>query len=59
MQGGVRKRGNNWYYYFDVDSDDGKRKKNERKVVTSESDAQSALREAMKVSDDVVVSSVE
>lgn len=27
MKGGVRKRGNTWYYYFDMGIVDGKRKK--------------------------------
>lgn len=27
MKGGVRKRGNTWYYYFDLGIVDGKRKK--------------------------------
>lgn len=31
MTGGVRKRGDNWYYYFDLGKVDGKRKKIERK----------------------------
>lgn len=30
MKGGVRKRGNTWYYYFDMGIVDGKRKKIER-----------------------------
>lgn len=30
MKGGVRKRGNRWYYYFDLGKVDGKRKKIER-----------------------------
>lgn len=30
MKGGVRKRGNTWYYYFDMGIVDGKRKKVER-----------------------------
>ncbi|HHL0970929.1 TPA: tyrosine-type recombinase/integrase [Bacillus cereus] len=32
MKGGVRKRGTNWYYYFDLGLIDGKRKKIERKA---------------------------
>ena len=30
MQGGVRKRGNKWSYYFDIGTVDGKRKKKEK-----------------------------
>lgn len=30
MKGGVRKRGSSWYYYFDLGTVDGKRKKVER-----------------------------
>ncbi|MED2649246.1 site-specific integrase [Bacillus thuringiensis] len=32
MKGGVRKRGQNWYYYFDLGIVNGKRKKIERKA---------------------------
>lgn len=47
MQGGVRKRGNSWYYYFDIGIVDGKRKKIERKVGSSKVEAQKALRKAL------------
>ena len=30
MQGGVRKRGTTWSYYFDLGKIDGKRKKKEK-----------------------------
>ena len=31
MKGSIRKRGNSWYYYFDVAKVDGKRKRIERR----------------------------
>ncbi|WP_413927512.1 Arm DNA-binding domain-containing protein [Clostridioides sp. ES-S-0108-01] len=30
MKGGIRKRGEKWYYYFDLGTINGKRKKIER-----------------------------
>ena len=46
MQGGVRKRGNNWYYYFDLGMVDGKRKKIERTAegAQTKAEAESVLR---------------
>jgi len=44
MQGGVRKRGLVWYYYFEIDSDNGKRKKIERKGGSTKPEAQATLR---------------
>ena len=40
MEGGVRKRYGSWYYYFDLEVVEGKRKKIERKVVGAEAKAQ-------------------
>ncbi|MFU0784261.1 tyrosine-type recombinase/integrase [Clostridium sp.] len=47
MQGGVRKRGKKWYYYFDVGTVDGKRKKIERVGGDTKAEALKALREAL------------
>ncbi|AWK52242.1 site-specific integrase [Clostridium beijerinckii] len=47
MEGGVRKRGNTWYYYFEAGKVDGKRKKIERKGGTTKKEAQAALRSAL------------
>ncbi|PKR84895.1 site-specific integrase [Heyndrickxia camelliae] len=47
MQGGVRKRGDNWYYYFEAGKVNGKRKKIERKGGKSKKEAQIALRNAI------------
>lgn len=47
MTGGVRKRGNVWYYYFEVGTVDGKRKKIERRGGKTKKEAQTALAEAM------------
>lgn len=47
MQGGVRKKGNNWYYYFELAKVDGKRKKIERKGGATKKEAQAALRKAI------------
>lgn len=47
MTGGVRKRGNTWYYYFDVAKIDGKRKKIERKGGKTKKEAQKALQKAI------------
>ena len=47
MQGGVRKRGNSWYYYFDGGKIDGKRNKIERKGGNTKKEALEALRNAL------------
>lgn len=47
MQGGVRKKGNRWYYYFDAGVVDGKRKKIERSGGKTKKEAQVALRKAL------------
>lgn len=47
MQGGVRKRGKKWYYYFDVGELGGKRKKIERVGGNTKAEAEKALREAI------------
>ena len=47
MQGGVRKRGDNWYYYFEAGKVNGKRKKIERKGGSTKKEAQIALRNAI------------
>lgn len=49
MEGGVRKRGNSWYYYFDLAKVDGERNKHERKAVgaTTKGEALTILRKAM------------
>ncbi|WP_019243688.1 MULTISPECIES: site-specific integrase [Bacillus] len=47
MQGGVRKRGSSWYYYFEAGKIDGKRKKIERKGGKTKKEAQIALRNAI------------
>jgi ATP-dependent helicase/nuclease subunit A len=47
MQGGVRKRGNTWYYYFEAGKVDGKRKKIERKGGKTKKEALVALRKAL------------
>ena len=47
MQGGVRKRGKRWYYYFDVGSVGGKRKKIERVGGDTKAEALKSLREAL------------
>lgn len=46
MKGGVRKRGNTWYYYFDLGTIDGKRKKHEAVAegAHTKSEAESILR---------------
>lgn len=46
MKGGVRKRGNTWYYYFDLGIVDGKRKKIERSAegAKTKSEAEAVLR---------------
>ena len=46
MKGGVRKRGNTWYYYFDLGMVEGKRKKIERTAegAQTKSEAEAVLR---------------
>lgn len=48
LTGGVRKRGKNWYYYFDLGKVDGKRKKVERKGGRTKKEAEAALRIALQ-----------
>ena len=43
MRGSIRKRGNNWYYYFDVAKSDGKRRRIERKGGKTRKEAERAL----------------
>lgn len=47
MQGGIRKRGQKWYYYFDITTPEGKQKRIERVAGKEKGDAQKALREAI------------
>ncbi|MDF2883822.1 MAG: integrase family protein [Clostridiaceae bacterium] len=47
MQGGVRKRGKTWSYYFDIGIIDGKRKKKEKGGYRTKPEAETALRNAM------------
>jgi len=47
MKGSVRKRGEKWYYYFDLGVVDGKRKRVERVGGNTKKEAEKALREAM------------
>lgn len=47
MQGGVRKRGKKWYYYFEAGKVNGKRKKIERVGGRTKEEAQKTLREAL------------
>ncbi|WP_096635797.1 tyrosine-type recombinase/integrase [Clostridium cochlearium] len=47
MQGGVRKKGNRWYYYLDLGTVDGKRKKIERSGGATKKEALQALNEAI------------
>ncbi|WP_097026141.1 tyrosine-type recombinase/integrase [Clostridium peptidivorans] len=47
MQGGVRKRGKTWSYYFYIGIVDGKKKYKEKGGFRLKSEAQEALREAM------------
>ena len=47
MEGGVRKRGSSWYYYFEAGKIDGKRKKIERKGGSTKKEALEALRKAL------------
>ncbi|VIG13985.1 phage integrase family site specific recombinase [Clostridioides difficile] len=47
MKGGVRKRGEKWYYYFDLSTVNGKRKKIERVGGKTKKEAEKALRDAL------------
>lgn len=47
MQGGVRKKGNRWYYYFEIAAIEGKRKKVERAGGATKKEALTALRKAI------------
>ena len=47
MQGGVRKRGATWSYYFDLGKVDGKRKKKEKGGFRTKKEAEAALAAAM------------
>ena len=47
MQGGVRKRGLTWSYYFDLGKVDGKRKKKEKGGFRTKKEAEAALTAAM------------
>jgi integrase len=48
MTGGVRKKGNSWYYYFDLAKVKGKRNKIERVGGKTKKEAESALRKAIQ-----------
>ena len=47
MTGGLRKRGDTWYYYFEAQKSNGKRKKGERKGGKTKAEAKQALIKAM------------
>lgn len=47
MQGGVRKRGKTWSYFFDMGRVDGKRKKKEKGGFKGKKEAETALRKAL------------
>ncbi|MCC0656354.1 site-specific integrase [Clostridioides sp. ES-S-0123-01] len=47
MKGGIRKRGEKWYYYFDLGTINGKRKKIERVGGKTKKEAEKALRDAL------------
>ena len=47
MQGGIRKRGSTWSYYFDLGKVDGKRKKKEKGGFRTKKEAEQALAAAM------------
>lgn len=47
MNGGVRKRGTTWSYYFDLGKVDGKRKKKEKGGFKTKKDAEAALAKAI------------
>lgn len=48
MQGHVRKRGSKYYYSFDLETVDGKRKRIERVGGSTKKEAESALRQALR-----------
>ena len=47
MNGGVRKRGSTWSYYFDLGKVNGKRKKKEKGGFRTKKDAEAALAKAL------------
>ena len=47
MQGSVRKKGNRWYYYFDIIDIGGKRKRIERSGGKTKPEAEEALNKAL------------
>lgn len=47
MEGSVRKRGKKWYYYFDIGTIDGKRKRIERVGGNTKKEALESLRKAL------------
>jgi len=47
LQGGVRKRGKTWSYFFDLGKVDGKRKKKEKGGFRTKKEAETALRTAL------------
>lgn len=47
MNGGVRKRGKTWSYYFDLGKVDGKRKKKEKGGFRTKKEAEAALAKAL------------
>lgn len=47
MQGSIRKRGDKWYYSFEMASENGKRKRIERVGGRTKTEAQKALRDAL------------
>lgn len=47
MQGGTRKKGSSWYYYFDLGKVDGKRKKKEKGGFKTKREAEVALAKAI------------
>lgn len=47
MNGGVRKRGSTWSYYFDLGKADGKRKKKEKDGFRTKKEAETALAKAL------------
>lgn len=47
MNGGTRKRGNTWSYYFDMGKVDGKRKRKEKGGFATKKDAEAALAKAI------------
>lgn len=47
MNGGTRKRGSTWFYYFDLGKVDGKRKKKEKGGFRTKKEAEAALAKAL------------